>query len=317
MRILITGIGGFVGRHLLHHITSVNPDAELHGTILDASDGRQTAAICHTVDLNDEPQVLSLIASVRPDCIYHLAAQASPRISFQAPWDTLANNVRSQLNLILACLRADIRPRILIVSSAEIYGPGTGTAITENAALCPTSPYGVSKAAQDLLGLQYYFSHNIPIIRARPFNHFGPGQREGFVAPDLAMQIARIEAGLQPPVLEVGNLSPRRDFTDVRDIVRAYRLLVEKGEPGTAYNVASGTARSIQEMLDTLLDFSHVSIAVHTDPARFLPVDVPVRLGNFERLCAATDWRPQISFEQTLLDVLNDCRQRVGAAPAG
>jgi GDP-4-dehydro-6-deoxy-D-mannose reductase len=202
-----------------------------------------------------------------------------------------------------------------VVSSAEIYGPGDGSAITEDAPLCPSSPYGVSKVAQDLLGLQYHLSHDLPLMRARPFNHFGPGQREGFVAPDFAMQVARIEAGLQAPVLEVGNLAARRDFTDVRDIVRAYHLLLEQGEPGAAYNIASGTAHSVQEILDTLISFSRASITVRADPARFLPVDVPVRLGSAERLRAATGWQPQIPFEQTLRDLLDECRQRVESRP--
>jgi GDP-4-dehydro-6-deoxy-D-mannose reductase len=315
MRVLITGIGGFVGQHLLRHLTSAQPNAELHGVVLRPEDGAHLAAVCHAVDLAAEDQVHALIARLRPARIYHLAAQASPRQSFTAPWDTLANNIRGQLNLILACLAADVRPRMLVVSSAEIYGPGDGSAITEDAPLCPSSPYGVSKVAQDLLGLQYHLSHDLPLMRARPFNHFGPGQREGFVAPDFAMQVARIEAGLQAPVLEVGNLAARRDFTDVRDIVRAYHLLLEQGEPGTAYNIASGTAHSVQEILDTLISFSRASITVRADPARFLPVDVPVRLGSAERLRAATGWQPQIPFEQTLRDLLDECRQRVESRP--
>lgn len=316
MRVLITGAGGFVGQHLLNHLASADPGAELHGTVLHTRDGAHLAIVCHTVDLTVPNQVDALVSDLRPDRIYHLAAQASPRLSFQDPWGTLANNIQGQLNLILACREAGIQPRMLIVSSAEIYGPGDGSAITEDAPLQPTSPYGVSKAAQDLLGLQYFLSDKLPILRARPFNHFGPGQREGFAAPDFAMQIARIEAGAQEPVLEVGNLSPQRDFTDVRDIVRAYRLIVERGKAGTAYNVASETARSIQEMLDTLLSFSRSKITVRVNPARFLPVDVPVRLGSAARLRADTGWQPQIPFEQTLLDLLNDCRQRVGLTPA-
>ncbi len=316
MRVLITGIGGFVGQHLLRYLASAAPSAELHGTVFNPAEGARLPAACHALDLTDPDAVHALIARLRPDHIYHLAAQASPRQSFSAPWDTLANNIRAQLNLILACLAADIRPRLLVVSSAEVYGPGDGSAITEDAPLQPTSPYGVSKAAQDLLGLQYHLSHDLPVLRARPFNHFGPGQREGFVAPDFAVQVARIEAGWQPPVLEVGNLAARRDFTDVRDIVRAYHLIVEQGEPGAVYNVASGAAHSVQEILDTLVGLSRASIAIRVDPARFLPIDVPVRLGSAGRLRAATGWRPHIAFEQTLHDLLAECRQRVDSAPA-
>ena len=316
MRVLITGIGGFVGQHLLRHLAAVQPDAEVHGVTLTAQDSTHLEIACHVVDLTAEDAVRTLIARLRPDRIYHLAAQASPKVSFKEPWYTLANNIRGQLNLILACLAADIRPRLLVVSSAEVYGPGDGSAITEDAPLQPTNPYGVSKVTQDLLGQQYYLSHGLPVVRARPFNHFGPGQREGFVAPDFAMQVARIEAGLQPPVLEVGNLAAQRDFTDVRDIVRAYHLIVEQGEPGAAYNVASGAAHSIQEILDTLVGLSRASIAVRADPARFLPADVPIRLGSAERLRAATGWQPLIPFEQTLRDLLDDCRRQIDAASA-
>lgn len=316
MRVLITGIGGFVGQHLLRHLAAVQPDAEVHGVALTTQDSAHLAAACHVADLTAEDAVRALIARLRPDRIYHLAAQASPKASFQEPWRTLANNIHGQLNLLLACLAADIRPRLLVVSSAEVYGPGDGSAITEDAPLQPTNPYGVSKVTQDLLGQQYYLSHGLPVVRARPFNHFGPGQREGFVAPDFAMQVARIEAGLQPPVLEVGNLAAQRDFTDVRDIVRAYHLIVEQGEPGAAYNVASGAAHSIQEILDTLVGLSHASIAVRADPARFLPADVPIRLGSAERLRAATGWQPLIPFEQTLRDLLDGCRRQIDAASA-
>ncbi len=313
MRILITGVGGFVGRHLSQHLVATLPDAELHGTILEKSPQSFPVNIhYHSVDLRDETAILNLFTSVRPDQIYHLAAQSSPRRSFTFPWETLENNIHAQLTLIQACLSLNIRPRILVVSSAEIYGPvrPEQLPIREDAPLRPTNPYGVSKVAQDMLGLQYYLSHQLPIIRARPFNHIGPGQSEGFVATDFAGQIARIEAGKQAAIIRVGNLSAQRDFSDVRDVVRAYELLMTSGSPGEVYNIASGTTHSIQNLLDVLLGYSTTPIEVQVDPSRMMPIDVPVIQGDSTRLRSTTGWQPDISFEQTLLDVLNDWRLR-------
>ncbi|NWG15960.1 MAG: GDP-mannose 4,6-dehydratase [Chloroflexi bacterium] len=314
MRVLITGVGGFVGKHLSRLILETTPDIELHGTVLAGlPHTTPPEIICHEIELRDEHAVYELLVAVQPQHIYHLAAQASPRRSFSIPWDTLENNIRAQLNLILACLTLNIRPRLLVISSAEIYGSvrPEQLPVNEDTPLRPGSPYGVSKVAQDMLGLQYYLSHQMPIIRARPFNHFGPGQSEGFVAPDFAIQVARIEAGQQEPVIRVGNLSAQRDFTDVRDVVRAYFLLMERGTPGEAYNVASGRIYSIQKLLDTLLELSTRRITVETDPARMLPVDIPIIQGDAARLRKATGWQPQIAFEDSLRDTLDDCRARV------
>lgn len=312
MRVLITGATGFVGRHLIQHLIDTQPGVEIHGTALNP-EAAPPAMQAHQLDLRDEQAVRHLLEQTQPEYIYHLAAQASPRRSFEAPWETLENNIRAQLNLILACLGLNIQPRLLVISSAEVYA-AQDAPITEDTPFNPTSPYGVSKIAQDMLALQYAQSHRLPILRARPFNHIGPGQGQGYVVPDFAMQIARIEAGQQEPVLEVGNLAARRDFTDVRDVVRAYLLIAQQGQPGEVYNVASGSARSIQEVLDTLLSLSTQQIEVRVNPARFLPIDVPVKQGDFSRLHQATGWQPTIPFEQTLLDVLNECRQRVNTS---
>jgi GDP-4-dehydro-6-deoxy-D-mannose reductase len=303
----VTGATGFVGRHLIHELTQALPAAEIHGTALAEE---AVPYHLHKIDLKDTAGVCALIDAVRPDHIYHLAALASPRLSFADPWGTLENNIRSQLNLFLACLENGDAPRILVISSAEIYQTDTDP-LDENTPFNPTSPYGVSKIAQDMLAFQYAQTHHLPILRARPFNHIGPGQAAGFVATDFALQIARIEAGQQPPVIRVGNLAARRDFTDVRDVVRAYRLIVERGQPGAVYNIATGAAYSIQDLLDILLSFSAVSIEVQVDPSRFLPVDAPIKIGDARRLHADTGWQPTIHFEQTLHDILNDCRQRV------
>jgi GDP-4-dehydro-6-deoxy-D-mannose reductase len=312
VRILITGVAGFVGGHLTRHLLQVEPQAELFGTVLFPE---QTVAnvTCYALDLRDEPALAALIEDIRPDHIYHLAAQASPRRSFAVPWETLQNNIGAQLSLMLACLKCDLRPRFLVVSSAEVYGAVRPEQIpvNEDTPFCPASPYAVSKVAQDMLGLQYFLSHRLPVIRVRPFNHFGPGQSEGFVAPDFALQIARIEAGQQASVIRVGNLSAQRDFTDVRDVVAAYHLLMQHGIPGNVYNIASGRTYSIEYLLQTLLQYSSRAIEVQVDPARLLPVDIPLIQGDASRLRAVTGWQPTIAFEDTLRDVLDDCRRRV------
>lgn len=310
MRVLITGANGFVGRHLIEHLVQTQPDSELSAAVFQST-GMLPHVREYPIDLRDEKAVQALIAEVQPQQVYHLAGQAFVPRSFEAPWETLEVNIRSQLNLFLACLSQKLKPRILITASAEIYGEAQTMPITEDAPLLPSSPYSVSKAAQDLLGLQYYLSHDLPVFRVRAFNHLGPGQSERFVAPAFAIQIARIEAGLQEAVMSVGDLSAKRDFTDVRDIVRAYVLIMQRGEPGAAYNLGSGKARSIQNLLETLLSFSVSNIEIKVDEARMRPSRIPVLESDIGRLQQATGWQPSIPFEQTLRDVLDECRQHV------
>ena len=314
MRILITGAGGFVGRHLSAHLAAAEPDAWLTGTTFlpdEQTHPRLNEAL--QINLVDDYMALALIDHSRPHYIYHLAAQAFVPRSFDDPWETLENNIRGQLNIIRACLELDIRPRILVVSSAEIYGGATPDELPmdESAPIRPTNPYSVSKVAQDMLGLQYHISHGMPIMRARPFNHIGPGQNARFVAPAFALQIAQIEASASEAVIYVGNLSAKRDFTDVRDIVRAYHLIATRGTPGEAYNIASGKSRSIESLLDTLLGLTDMDIETRVDPQRLRPVDVPEIIGDASKLRRDTGWQPSLTFKDTLRDVLEDCRQRV------
>jgi len=320
VRVFITGAGGFVGGHLVHHLLTI-PGLSLHAAVYEPSGKHpkldHLPIAQYELDLRSAGAVRSIIEAVRPDVILHLAAMADVGYSFRNPWETLENNIVSQVNLFQAVEMCKLDARILVVSSAEVYGAygGDGRPLDENTPFRPNNPYSVSKVTQDMLALQYYLSHGMQTIRARPFNHIGPGQKRGFVASDFASQIAAIEAGQREPVMYVGNLAAERDFTDVRDVVRAYFLMLTRGQPGEVYNVAGGQSYSVQYLLDTLLGFSTARIEVRQDPDRMRPSDVPRRVGDARKLRQHTGWEPVIPFEQSLLDILNDWRQRLGLPP--
>ncbi|MBI1255860.1 MAG: NAD-dependent epimerase/dehydratase family protein [Chloroflexi bacterium] len=309
MRILITGADGFAGQYLLRELASTS--AELHGTSFRRFAQPMPNVIYHTVDLRDEQAVDDLMAEVQPAQVYHLAGTANVGQSYTAAWRTLENNIRAQLNLILACLKKGLQPRILVISSGDIYGDQLlDQPATEDMPLRPGNPYSVSKVTQDMLALQYYLSHGLPLLRARPFNHIGVGQSRGFVAPDFAFQIAKIEAGQQPPVMHVGSLSAERDFCDVRDVVRAYHLIMNQGVPGEVYNIASGIPLRIGDLLKMLMAYSQANVQIETDTARLRPGRISKVWGDATRLRQATGWQPTIPLEQTLHEMLDDCRQR-------
>lgn len=309
MRSLITGVGGFVGSHLAEALLSASPEAEVWGC--DLSGERRpyhpVALRVLSADLRDPDAAQRLLQEVHPDRIYHLAGQASAGESWSNPWETFETNLRGQVNLLEAVRAGGSAPRILVVSSSEVYGraPGSGQAVSETFPLCPENPYAVSKAAQDLLAQQYYLSHNLPTIRVRPFNHTGPRQDRRFVAPAFASQVAAIEAGRRPAVVRVGNLSVRRDITDVRDVVQAYRLALELGQPGEVYNVGAGRSYSMQDLLTILLGLARVSIGIEVDLQRLRPVDAPDMVCDASKFRAATGWTPRIPLERTLRDVLD------------
>jgi len=315
LQALITGAGGFVGRHLCEYLLK-HTDWGLIGTIFHPSEetGASSSRLqFHSLDLRARDGVYSLFEESRPDFIFHLAAQSSVPTALKHPWDTLGNNIQSELNLLEAVRESGREVKFLVVGSNEEYGAPRPEELpqTERSSLRPNNPYAVSKIAQDFLGLQYHLAYGIPVVRVRPFNHTGPGQSPRFVVPAFASQIARIEAGLQEPVMRVGNLSTSRDFTDVRDIVRAYHLAVTKGEPGEVYNLASGQPRSIQDVLQTLLSYSEVDIRVERDPDKYRPVDVPLVYGSAEKFQNRTGWKPEIQFERTLQDTLEYWRKQV------
>ncbi len=309
LKALITGISGFVGSHLAEHLLETT-DWEVAGTVFGpygsiAHLGTQLEL--YPAELSHPDVVAFILEQAQPDVILHLAAQPLVSASRKDPWGTLEMNIRMQLNILEAVARTNPACRVLVVGSSEEYGLvlPKDLPIDEETPLRPLSAYAISKVAQDLLGLQYHLTHQLHVIRVRPFNHIGPRQRMGFVAPDLASQIAAAELGLRPTSMEVGNLAAERDFCDVRDVVRAYKLLILNGEPGEVYNVGSGQSHAIQELLDTLLGFSQVPIQVVQDPNRMRPSEVPVIVCDATRIHARTGWRTGIPFEQSLLDILD------------
>lgn len=315
MRILVTGATGFVGTHLRRALLA-NSDWDIVGTAFPDPPSSpldpMRESLIH-LDLLDREATWEVLREYSPDYVVHLAAQSHVPTAFKDPWRTLENNIFAQLNLLEGCIALGIKPRVLVIGSGDEYGraPAEELPLNEDHPLRPENPYSVSKVAQDVMGYQYYASYGLPVIRARPFNHVGPGQSPRFVLPAFASQIAEIEAGLREPVLSVGNLAAARDFTDVRDVVRAYHLMLCHGKSGEVYNVASGKGYRIEELVYQLLALSEVPVTIEVDPERYRPVDVPVIYGSAERLRRDTGWEPRIPISQTIHDVLSEWRERV------
>lgn len=305
MRAVVTGGLGFVGGHLIAHL-------EASGDEVITVDRRGP----RPVEITDPVAVRDAIAEARPDAVYHLAGWADVGGSWSDPMTVLRVNAEGTLNVLEACRAVGVH-RVLAVASADVYGvvDEDELPLTELSPLRPTSPYAASKVAADALAHQAFLGHGLGVIRVRPFNHLGPGQSESFVAPAIAARIARAELAGGGDV-PVGNLTARRDVTDVRDVVRAYRLLVLHGAPGEVYNVASGRDVSVQSLAEELVALAHHPVRLVPDPALLRPVDLPALRGDASRLEAATAWRPEISIEQTLGDLLDDMRARVRADPS-
>lgn len=313
-RALVTGAGGFVGKHLLSYLSS-HTGWELHGNthVPPKEDGHLSNVKWSSYDLTSREQVVALAVQAKPDYVFHLAAQSNVQVAFKDPEATLMNNVLGQLHLLDALREHAPQARTLVVCSSEQYGlvRPEDIPIDEDTPFRPNNPYAVSKIAQDALAVQYFLSYKQQTIRVRPFNHIGPGQTEHFVTAAFARQVARIEAGLQEPVIYVGNLQAERDFTDVRDMVRAYLLAVTMGEPGEVYNIGSGKGYSIQWALDMLVAMSTARVEVKTDPARMRPADIPTLICDPTKFHNLTGWQPRIPIEQTLLDILDYWREKV------
>ncbi len=318
MRVLITGITGFVGVHLAEHLLSGSGQTEVFGLVRWRSGRGELEPLLPLLrlvegDLHDASSLLRALQAARPEVIYHLAASSSVAGSWTTPAEILQTNVVGTLHLLEAVRQLDLDAAVVLACSAEPYGAvgEDELPIAEDRPLRPVSPYGVSKAAVDLLGWQYFQSYGLRTVRLRLFNHCGPRQSERFVVSSLARQIVGIEREARPPRLLVGNLEARRDFIDVRDAAVAYRLAGERGQAGEVYNVCSGRGRSIRAVLDELLSFSEAVVEVECDPERLRPAEIPALVGDPSRCQQTLGWRPAIAFRQTLLDTLQYWRSRL------
>jgi len=298
VRAYVTGASGFVGHWLLEHLRASGDEV-----------------IAPEVEITDAAAVTAALADARPDAVYHLAAVANVGESWGDPRQTFAVNAVGTLNLLEAARPLDPAPAVLLVCSAEVYGRVTSDELPlrEDAPLRPVSPYAVSKVAAEYLGVQHHLAYGLPVVRARAFNHIGPGQAPTFVVSSLARQIAAAAIG-GTGVVEVGNLTPRRDYTDVRDVVRAYRLLIEHGRPGEVYNVCSGEDVAVSDIAARLIALAAVDVELRVVDERVRDVDVPVLRGDPDRLVAATGWRRERSLDETLADVLSEWNQALAGS---
>lgn len=309
MNVVITGGGGFVGRWLVAELQREEPGFQL--AVWDRVTGVFGSPVMeHVVDITNATTYRPLLEASQPTWLIHLAAVASVQEGWKDPRAVTRVNTEATRELLKTLAEVNPNTRVLAVSSADIYGVVKSNSPLSELPLNdvhPNNPYGESKFAMEKI-IEESFADRV--VRVRPFPHIGPGQRPGFVLADFASQVAAIEVGKQEPVIKVGNLSAKRDFTDVRDVVRAYRLLLEKGQVGETYHVASGTAISIDELLQRLLALSTVKIVVEEDPAKLRPVEVPILVGDASKLKNLTGWTPQIPLDQTLRDTLTYWREQ-------
>jgi GDP-4-dehydro-6-deoxy-D-mannose reductase len=327
VRVLVTGAHGFVGGHLLELLRAEHPDVEVFALVRPrggAPGPHPGRATILEADLDDAPAVTAAVATARPDRVVHLAGQSSVHHSWIDPGATLRTNVMGVVHLMEGVRAEGLRPRVLVVGSADEYGivEDVSVPVKEDTPLRPVSPYAVSKVAQGLLALEYAAPGGPEVLRTRTFPHTGPGRGEAFAESSFARQIAEVELGRRPPVLAVGNLDAVRDFTDVRDVVRAYWALLDRGTAGavarleTVYNVCSGRGVRVGDVLRRLVALAGVDVEIKQDAGRFRPSDIPVLIGDPSRLRAATGWEPRIDLDRTLRDLLDDWRARIATRSA-
>ena len=318
MRALVTGAGGFVGPFLIDAL--MRRGHEVHGVVRRPPGPRLSAlrVALHTADLCDAHAQSALLADVRPDAVVHLAGMAITATAEADPDEAYRVNLGGTLALLRALRETSHGARLLFVGSSEEYGAvdEPGQPITEDVPLQPTTVYGASKAAAEIAAAQWARAYGLDVVRVRAFNHTGPGQAPAFVCSAVARQIARIDAGLQDPVLQVGNLDPVRDFSDVRDVVAGYVAVLEAGQSGAVYNLCSGRGLRIAEVIDLLRGHARVGVEVRSEPARSRRADAPRIVGSHERATATVGWQPRIPFATTLGDLLADWRTRVAAIEA-
>ena len=312
--ILITGAAGFVGTHLLERLGIGS--APLVGWFRPGAEPvvPHAAATWASVEMLDRDAVVRALETLRPAAVYHLAGAAHAGQSWRHTRETYEGNVLATYHLFEGLRRLGQGPRVLVTGSATVYAPQSEP-IMDDAPFGPQSPYATSKLAQDLLARRAWTDDGIPTVVARSFNHIGPGQHPSFVASGIARQIAMIEAGRQPPVITLGNLEPRRDLMDVRDTVRAYVAMMERGKPGETYNVCSGRAIAIGELVERLVAQSRIHVTIAQDPALFRPNDAPLLVGDHSRLTADTGWSPQIAIDKTVVDLVEYWRAQIQQTP--
>lgn len=307
---LIIGAAGFVGNYLIDHIQK-NHIWSIAVTKLPYEKKCWPEIVSYNLDIMDQTAVRQILEKERPDYIFHLAAQSSVALSWEQPGLTVDINIKGSLNILDAARTLDYQPRILLIGSGEEYGyvHGEGAPLREDTALRPGNIYAATKACQNMLGEIYAQAYRMNIMMVRAFNHIGPNQSARFVVSDFCRQVAEIELGKIEPIIRVGNLGAKRDFSDVRDVVRAYAALMEKGTPGEIYNVGSGRAVEIRNILDLILQHSSVPIKVEIDPAKMRPIDVKVIVPDIQKLTECTGWQPEIPLEKTIEDTLQYWRK--------
>lgn len=308
---LVIGAAGFVGNYLIEEM--VKSGIEAYATKLPHEKLDNPKAKVFDLDIMDKDAIVSLLFEVRPDYIFHLAAQSSVGLAWKNPGLTIDVNIKGGVNVMDAIRELFYKPRVLLIGSGEEYGhiqPGE-TPICEENHLRPGNIYAATKVCQNMIGSIYSKAYDMELMMVRAFNHIGPGQAPMFVVSDFCKQVAEIEKGLREPVMRVGNLAAKRDFTDVRDVVKAYVLLVQAGKAGETYNVGSGNAQAIQEILDLIVSMSQVDIQVEVDPNKLRPVDVPIIEADITKINSLTGWKPEILLEQTIKETLDYWRASV------
>lgn len=309
---LIIGAAGFVGGYLAKHLQT-EYGMMVAATKLAHEKLEIEGVDAYNLDILNKEEIVSLLFKVRPDYIFHLAAQSSVGLSWKNPGLTVDINIKGSINVMDAIRELYYKPKVLLIGSGEEYGhikPGESP-ISEDNMIRPGNIYAATKVCQNMIGSIYAKAYDMDLMMVRAFNHIGPTQAPMFVVADFCKQVAEIEKGLRPPVMYVGNLSAERDFTDVRDVVRAYALLVQKGTAGETYNVGSGHAISIQEILDMIIALSDKEIKVEVDPNKLRPVDVPIIEADTTKLKDTTGWKQTITLQQTIEETLNYWRERV------
>lgn len=312
MKALVIGGAGFVGNYLVNHLTN-DCGWTVAVTTLDGTTNGYDGISVYSLNILDKDSIIKLLLNIRPDCIFHLAAQSSVSLSWNNPSLTVDVNIKGSINLLEAVRELDYKPRVMLIGSGEEYGHilPNETPIKENTKIRPGNIYAATKACQNMIGKIYSDAYQMDIIMIRAFNHIGPKQAPLFVVADFCKQVAEIEMNLREPIIMVGNLSAKRDFTDVRDVVRAYSLLIQKGTVGETYNVGSGTAIAIEEILKEILSHSNVDIKIKTDESKLRPVDVPIIEADIRKLQESTNWKREIKLNQTIIECLKYWRDRV------